>query len=78
MVKNTAVNISHSLSLSLVVHSGQRACVSIHVVNTFLFSLGIIGDFCFWWGAFYHVKNGGCLLGVFIMRLFNQTRSIDV
>ena len=27
-------------------------------------------------GTFYRVKNGGCLLEVFIMRLFNQTLSI--
>ena len=30
----------------------------------------------FWWGGFYHVKNEGCLLEVFIRRLFNRTLSI--
>ena len=49
----------------------------VHVVNTFLFSLGIKGDFCFLdvpkllVGDVYHVKNEGCLLEVFIVRLFS-------
>ena len=29
-------------------------------------------------GNVYHVKNGGCLLEVFIMRLFNPALSIHV
>ena len=35
------------LSLSLSGHSPQRACVSVHVVNTFLFSLGLKGTIAF-------------------------------
>ena len=47
---------------SLVGHSPQWACVSVHIVNTFLFSLGIKGDVCFeafptfWWGTFIMLK----------------------
>ena len=61
-------------SLSLVGHSPQRVCVSVHQV---LFSLGIKGNFCFLGilnllvGSVYHVKNE-----VFIMRLFDRTGSI--
>ena len=36
-----------TLSLSHVGNSPQSACVSVHAVNKFLFSLGIKGDFCF-------------------------------
>ena len=36
-----------SPSRSVVGRSPQRACVSVQVVNTFLFFLGIKGDFCF-------------------------------
>ena len=71
------------LLISLVGHSPQRACVSVYVVNTFLFSLGIKGDFGILGlpnllvGSIYQVKNGGCLLEVCIMRLFNRTLSIN-
>ena len=67
---------------SLVGYSPQRACVSVHVVNTFLFSLGIKGNFCILGvpnllvGRAYHVKTVGCFLEVINMRLFNQTLSI--
>ena len=53
---------------SLVGYSPQRACVSVHVVNKFLFSLGIKGDFCVLGvpnllvGSVYHVKNEGFYL----------------
>ena len=70
------------ISLSLVGHSPQKASVSVHIVNTLLFYLGIKGNFCFLGfpnllvGSIYHVKNEGCLLEVFIMMLFNQTLSL--
>ena len=56
--------------------------MSVHVVNKFLFSLGIKGDFCvlgvpnLWVGSIYHVKNEGYLFEAFIMKYFNQTLSI--
>ena len=57
--------------------------MSVHVVSTFLFSIGIKGNFCILGvpnllvGDVYHVKNEGCLLEVFIVTLFNQTLSIN-
>ena len=67
---------------SLLGHSLQRACVSVE--NTFLFSLGVRGNFYVLHvpnllaEEAYHVKNEGCLLEVFNMRLFNQTLSIYI
>ena len=73
---NLSFSVDFFLSLSLVGHSPQRACVSVHIVNAFLFSLGIKGDFCILGipnllvGSVCHVKNEGCLLEVFIMMFF--------
>ena len=50
----------------------------VHVVNMFLFSLLWLGVPNLLVGDVYHVKNGGCLLEVFIMRLFNPALSIHV
>ena len=56
--------------------------MSVHVVNTFLFSFGIKRDLLFLdvpnllVGDVYHVKNDGCVLEVFIKRLFNRALSI--
>ena len=55
---------------------------NVEVVNMFLFSIGIKGNFFILGvpnllvGSVYHVKNEGCLLKVLIVRLFNQTLSI--
>ena len=70
-------------SLSLVGHSPQRECVSVHVVSMFLFpswdqrGLLLLSVPNLLVGDVYHVKNEGCLLEVFIMRLFNQTLCIN-
>ena len=69
-----------TLSLSLVGHSPQRTCVSVHVVTRSCFPLGSKGTFNFRRSQpllrdVYHIKNGGCLLEVFIVRLFNRTLS---
>ena len=56
--------------------------MSVHVVNMFLFSLGIRGNFCFSHvpnllvGDVYNFKNEGYLLEVFVMRFSNRTRSM--
>ena len=41
------VVIVPTLSLSLLSNSPQRVFVSVHVLNTFLFYLGMMGNFCF-------------------------------
>ena len=72
-----------SLSLSLLSHSPQKLCERVHVLKTFLFSLGMMGNFCFLqvsrfiMGNFYHFKNEGYLLEIFKLRFFsNRTLSI--
>ena len=60
----------------------QRVCVCVHVLNTFLISLGMMGKFWFLQvprfvaGNFYRFKNEGYLLEVFKIRFFNRTLSI--
>ena len=67
---------SLSLSLSLLSNSPQRVCVSVHVLNSFLFSLVMMGNFCFLQVPrfvarnFYCFNNEGYLLVVFKMRFF--------
>ena len=62
-------------SLSLLSNTPQRECVCVHVLNTFLFSLGMMGNFCFSQvpsvvaGNFYHFKNEGYLHEVFLTKL---------
>ena len=56
--------------------------MSVHILNMLLFSLRIMGNFCFLQvprfvaGNFYHFKNEGYLLEVFKMRFSNRTLSI--
>ena len=70
------VVIFHTLSLSLLSHSPQKLCLSVHVLNMFLFSLGMMGTFAFLRvprfvaGNFYRFKNEGYLLEFFKMRFF--------
>ena len=70
------VVIFPTLSLSLLSNSPQRVCMCAYILNTFLFSLGMMGNFfflqvpCFVGGNFYCFKNEGHLLEVFKMRFF--------
>ena len=45
--KILSVNFPYSLSFSLKQFSSERVCVCVQVLNTFLFFLGIMGNFCF-------------------------------
>ena len=52
--------------------------MSVPFLNTFLFSLGMMGNFCFLQvpyfvvGNFYRFKNEGYLLEIFKMRFFQS------
>ena len=62
------VLIFPTLCLSLLSNSPQRMCVGVHVLNMFLFFVGMMGNFgflqvpCFVARNFYRFKNEGHLL----------------